>query len=237
MPRPPLRKDKSPFRFTRAALDIQTAKRSQRLVLFALAVRMNSKSETYFARYEHLMLDTGLSRKHLCLALEYLRDVLRVLRWKRGHSGLHSEDGKGRANSYSFNWPIMARLAEKGAKHRSEAMAVLEKSGRKDTPTTIRTRAPFGEGESAQAFASDPLEDSPAGPLDDWPSATADTAENEPTSTPSFDKSILSSISDESYIPPSLQVARTLKAQEVTRCADNRSALSKACAVFEPAVE
>jgi hypothetical protein len=136
-------KHKSPFRYLRAALDIQTAKHSQRLVLLALAIRMNSTSGTYFARYEHLMLDTGLSRKHLCLSLEYLRDVLKVLTWKKGHSGPHSEDGKGRANLYSFNWPVMARLAEKGAKHRLQVMAELEKSGRKDTPTTIKNQRPL----------------------------------------------------------------------------------------------
>ena len=217
----------SPFRYMRAALDIQTAKHSQRLVLLALAIRMNSQSGTYFARYEQLQLDTGLSRKHLCLALEYLRDVLKILIWKKGHSGLY---GDPKANLYSFNWSVMANRAEEGARQRLQVMEAMKKRGPKDTPTTVRTEAPIGFSQECEKATDG---------QDDWPSATANGQKAEGSATrDDLSRSILPSKTDESYIPPSLQVARAVKAQELERidgqAARSSTILRKVRKIFEP---
>lgn len=102
------KEETSPFRFTRVVLGIPTAKASQKAVLTALAIRANSKTSDCHPSYDRLMKDTGLSRSVVAAAVVYLRDVLRVVSWKRGHSNQY----KKLANLYRLDYRKMLALAE-----------------------------------------------------------------------------------------------------------------------------
>jgi hypothetical protein len=103
------KEEKSPFRFTRVVLGIPTKHASQKAVLIALAIRTNSKTCTCRPSYDRLMKDTGLSRYAISAALKYLRDTLKVLTWKQGHS---NQFMKPMANLYLLDYRAMAALKE-----------------------------------------------------------------------------------------------------------------------------
>lgn len=103
------KEEKSPFRFTRVVLGIPTKHASQKAVLIALAIRTNGKTCTCRPSYDRLMKDTGLSRYAISAALKYLRDVLKVLTWKQGHS---NQFMKPMANLYLLDYRAMAALKE-----------------------------------------------------------------------------------------------------------------------------
>jgi hypothetical protein len=93
-------------------LGIKTEKPCQKHVLTALAIRTNTKTDTCHPSYERLMSDTGLSRCAVSDALKYLRDKLKVLTWKQGHSNQYT---KPMANLYHLDYRAMLALAEKSA--------------------------------------------------------------------------------------------------------------------------
>jgi hypothetical protein len=204
-------------RYAQAALNIPTATHAQKLVLFALAIRMNRKSGSCFERYEQLQFDTGLSRRHLNLALKYLRDELKVLTWKRGHSARFSEDGKGKANEYTFTWWIMKELAEKGAENRLQLMKELAgkataqcaANGRKDTPT-VRTEEQAALSQESGWNESSFCQNSGRDFLTDAQNAERPTMLDSIAPT---DRSV----SSPEYSPPNVQVAQQLRALEVDR--------------------
>ena len=100
------------FRFTRSALVIRTEKSSQKLVLLALAIRTNGRTGTCHPSYECLCRDTGLSRSVVAASLKYLRDTLKVLTWKQGHSNQYMTPI---ANLYTLDFPAMEGLAAESA--------------------------------------------------------------------------------------------------------------------------
>jgi Helix-turn-helix domain len=117
MPKLPLqqfieKEEKSAFRFTRAVLAIQTTTPAQKAVLMALAIRAHHKTGTCHPSYDRLMSDTGLSRSVVAATIKYLRDELKVLDWKQGHSNQYT---KPLANLYRLDYRIMAALGAESA--------------------------------------------------------------------------------------------------------------------------
>jgi hypothetical protein len=105
------------FRFSRAALGIQTKTTAQKLVLLTLAIRTSGKTGTCHPSYESLCHDTGLGRATIASTLRYLRDELHILSWKRGHSNQYT---KPLANLYTLDYERMAKLSEESAEFTSQ---------------------------------------------------------------------------------------------------------------------
>jgi hypothetical protein len=125
MPKP--KPEKSAFRFTNAALCVQTETRAQKLVLLVIAIAMNSKAEFCFLTYEYLMHHAQIaSRGTVYKIIVYLRDTLGCLTWEEGNSK--------KANEYRFIYKVLVELAEKGNAEYERGQLIPPGDGSTDSP-------------------------------------------------------------------------------------------------------
>jgi hypothetical protein len=97
------------WRFMRAARSIQTETPAQKLILLLLASHIDGRDGSCYPSYKLLMQESGYTSKTTVTdALQYLRDTLKIVTWKKGWGNSHGS----RSNRYLFNEETMRRLAD-----------------------------------------------------------------------------------------------------------------------------
>jgi hypothetical protein len=105
------------WKFVKVARYIRTAKPAQHHVLLMLALYADEKGYSY-PSYENLMDDTSYgSKQTISDAITYLRDELKILTWKQGHSNQY----RNIANGYTLILPAMVELLTKQRAERRAA--------------------------------------------------------------------------------------------------------------------
>jgi hypothetical protein len=105
------------WKYVKVARYIRTKKPAQHHILLMLAFYAD-KNGYSFPSYEDLMDDTSYgSKQTIWDSITYLRDELRILTWKQGHSNQY----KNIANGYTLNLQAMVELLTAQRQARREA--------------------------------------------------------------------------------------------------------------------
>jgi hypothetical protein len=111
------------WKYVKVASLIRTEKPAQKHVMLTLAFRADGASGYCHPSYDDLMEDTSYGSKHtIAEAIVYLRDVLKIITWTKGHSNQY----RNVANGYTFSLPAMVKVLkeqrdERRAKEEKEA--------------------------------------------------------------------------------------------------------------------
>jgi len=95
------------WKYVRIASLLRTEKPAQKHILLTLALHADGKTGYCYPSYDELRDDTSYgSKQTISDAITYLRDELKILTWKQGHSNQY----RNIANGYTLILPAMVTL-------------------------------------------------------------------------------------------------------------------------------
>jgi len=106
------------WRYMRTARTIKTESPTQKLILLVLVSHAGADGSCW-PSYTRLMSESGFTSKSTITdALQYLRDTLKIVTWRKGWGNLHR---KGVSNVYQFDFQAMKKLSDESPSDADES--------------------------------------------------------------------------------------------------------------------
>ena len=109
----------------RTARTIKTESPTQKLILMVLVAHAGADGSCW-PSYTRLMSESGFTSKSTITdALQYLRDTLKIVTWRKGWGNLHR---KGVSNVYKFDFQAMKKLSDESPSEPDESPSDADES-------------------------------------------------------------------------------------------------------------